>query len=86
MTVGTSGKPKADTTIAWLLFQGLNEQGLDNLIINGHSKRVKVSRVLTPKDKLTADQGLRMNLNPRSSMNPQSRHEGMGRAWAKARR
>lgn len=86
MTEGTLGKPKADTAIAWLLFQGLNEQGLDNLIISGHSKRVKVSRVLTPKDKLTADRGLRMNLNPRSSLNPQSRHEGMGRAWAKARR
>lgn len=43
-----SGKPKPDATTAWLLFQGRHEQGLDNLAISGHSKRVKVSRVLTP--------------------------------------
>lgn len=53
MAVVTSGKPKSDATTAWLLVRGLNEQGLDNLTISGHSKRVKVSS-LDSRYKLTA--------------------------------
>ena len=65
----TPGNPEPDATTTWLLFQGPDEQGLDNVPISGHSKSPD------PRYKLTADRGLRMSLSPRFSLNPESSHE-----------